>query len=176
MDAFKEFIISIGIMLGLISPQVDPGLNIKIYKTEEAVCFSLEIENGINSDIEALILAGNKITVRLEILVDRDKIVKKEISHSISYNPLDGYYTIEYEETGKLHHTNNKMAAYTIFTGFYQVQMLSVEEFTALRQKSLHFRAAIVMETRAGFDPAVLWNYKTPEVSFIYKSLREIPY
>jgi len=174
MEALHKWVLSIGVFFGLLAPQAEPVLNIKIYKTTQAINFSLEIENGVNKDMEALILASNPVTIQIDIVVDKALI--KQCTHVLTYNLLDGYYTVRDSETGLLHRTDNKAAAFFIFTGFYNIELLSMATFEAARQKTIVFRAFVLMEDQHDFNPAVLWNYKEPQKKFTYKSVKEIPY
>lgn len=176
LETLKEIVISIGIFLGVVSPQNDPQLHIKIYKTDTEVLFSLEIAHCINPDIRELIHAANPVEVRLTVHTGSQPQPQLQIRHRITYDPATGIYTVYYSNTDQFHRTDNTTAAFSIFAGFYRIPILETADFQRLSRKTLSFTAAIDLEQQGGFDPGVLWNYKEPRQSFTYQSLKEIPY
>ncbi len=176
MDKLKEFIVSVGVFLGLINPQNDPELSINLFRTNQYIMYSLEIENCINEDIDELIAAANTVTVNIEVFLDDDQRPVKKVYHSISYDPALSRFTVYRSEADVTHVTGDRNAAYAIFISFYNLSLLETEKFSRLEKKNLRFRANIELELKGDFDSAVLWNYMEPEAEFSFHSLEEIPY
>lgn len=176
MDKLKEFIVSIGIFLGLVSPQNDPELSINLFRTSHYIMYSLEIENCINEDIDELVAAANTVMVNIEVFLDDNEQPVRRVYHTISYDPALSRFTVYRSEADVTHVTDDRNAAYAIFISFYNLSLMETEKFSLLEKKILRFRADIELESQGDFDSAVLWNYIEPEAEFSFHSLEEIPY
>ena len=172
----NSVILSIGIFLGIIQPYTDPVLLCRVLRTVEDLYITLEIENGINESIEQLIYSSNRILVH--ITVTCGETIKKVFSHEIWYDPLIATFFISISETEMEYETKNKDAAYRIFLSYKKLVLCDLKIFINLEKKHININGQIEIQgiDNTDFDTGVLWNYITPEKSFTFQNITEIPY
>lgn len=175
-DWLRDVIISLGVFLGLVSPQTDPVLNCRIFRQKDSIYYTAEIENAINSDVQELILASNKLAIYITAMVGEYDESGLENYHIIFYDLKKDEFEIYYSETNKYHRTNNSEAAFIIFKNFYNIPIIDIFRFQQLNVKRIRIKVEIRIMDETNFDAKVLWNYKEPSITFEYNSIYEIPY
>ncbi|MEW5818162.1 MAG: hypothetical protein AB1798_22585 [Spirochaetota bacterium] len=175
MNAFiKDVVISLGLLFGFIRPLSDPELLFRVSRSFENIYISVEVKNGINKDIEELINSGNIVGVKVSAGCGEGSVVS--ITHEIYYDPVLDEFFINYPETGKVHKTVNKAAAYSVFMSFFNIPVCRVTEFEDLAKKEITVRVEIILPEDTAFDAGVLWNYKKPEKTVVFNKISEIPF
>jgi|SRR5208282_5774015 len=166
----QGFLLSLGILLGIVSPQPDPELAVRLFRSNGQLCITVEVRGAVNAEVLKLIQAGNPLQLRITIagpIGDE----RQSFAHTITCDPVQRLYTIDIFETAAQHRTANQLAAIDVFGRFYGLRLAPEED--------IHFPATIDIFgtlTATGpvsFDTSVLWNYRTPRFHAEFGSLRD---
>ena len=166
----RGFLLSLGILLGIVSPQPDPELAVRLFRSSGQLCITVEIHDAVNTEVLKLIQAGNPIQLGITIagpIAD----VPQSFTHRISFDPVQLLYTVDISETAAQHKTANQLAAVDIFGRFYGLVLAPEKDisFPAM----IDVQASLSTTGKVTFDPAVLWNYHTPRFHTEFSSLSD---
>jgi len=170
----RDFLLSIGILLGIVTAQADPQLNFRLYRHADAIYINAEVQSLTSPEFESLINAGNAISLLLQ--VKSNTMPTKTFTHVLSFDPLRNVYTVSLPDRDQKHQVANYQAALDLFTRFYAeklpIQLNSMPENEHL---NLNLRVLLQMTDRPDFDTGPLWNYHNPQANVRFASYKEIP-
>ena len=170
----RTIVVSLGLFLGILKPQTDPILECRLFRTDRAIHLSMEVANGVNEDVEELVLSGNPVEIDVAIYCGNlDRITYSNI---LSYSPLKEEFTVYRSATDTSHRTISREAAFSIFVSFYDLYICPVSTFVGMKKMSVRIEAVIMLPEDSSFDALALWNYRTTEKAFNYSRITEIPF
>lgn len=168
----REFLLSLGVLLGVVAAQPDPVLAARLFRDSKAMYATVEVHNGLGKDALELVRAGDTLRLILEYRLDGG--AAGICAHEISYDPLSRVFQVKLSETQGIHQTTNGEAAADIFCRFYG---LRIEALTNLRPPlQADFAVRLVDASNLELDSAVLWNYRSPTTSLRLATLSELPW
>jgi hypothetical protein len=166
----REFLLSLGVLLGVVAAQPDPVLGARLYRDAQSLYATAEVRDGLGKDALALVTAGD--TLRLVLEYQLEGGLPRLCAHEISYDPISRIYQVKLSETQGLHQTTSAEAAADIFCRFYGIR---VEAIANLRPPlRADFTARLVDATKLDVESAGLWNYRSPQASVSLPSLTEL--
>lgn len=176
-DAFRSFILGLGILLGLAEGGTAPKLEARIFRDGGYLRMYAKIENGISDQAKRIVNSGN--TLSLVLLVRRDGKLISRSSRTIVYTPENDSYLLAYSETSKTVSTAKAEAAYVLLSEWEDLRLEPLgpyRDIPADDHVRLSVQAIIIVNDAPWEDSRVLWNYKCPERVFVIRSLAEVPY
>jgi hypothetical protein len=179
-DAFRAFILGLGILLGFVEGGKDPALAARLYRNDEAVFLSAEVREFVSPSMRKLVDSGNEVTIILSVLRDGapmgsvERTLKRTGNGTISFR-------VSSSSDPRALETPDEEAAYILLGQFPAIEIdkaADLEKYFAKEKPTLRISAyASVRVGGAGADESsVLWNYKRPNRVFSLRSLTEVPY
>lgn len=171
-DAFRSFILGLGIMLGLVEGGADPSLACRVHRDAERIYVSAEVADAVSPSLSRLLESGNAIGVELAAY-------PSWWNHGISFRQtlrkLNGVYLVTLAPDGAALSVPSADAALLLLFRFHAIPVCatSVVPRDGFR---IEIDASILVNDAPAADSAVLWNYQRPHRRFTWSSLTEVPY
>ena len=168
----REFLLSLGVLLGVVAAQPDPVLAARLFRDSQALYATAEIKNGLGASALDLVKAGDTLRLILEYRLDSG--ANSLSAHEISFDPLSQVYRVKLSETQGIHQTVSAEAAADIFCRFYGLRL---EALANLRLPlRADFSVRLIDASNLEVESAVLWNYRSPQTTLRLATLSELPW
>ncbi len=173
----REFLLSLGIMLGIVSAQPDPQLAARAYRDSTTLFVTAEVRDVLGKEALALARAGDTLRLNLELRSEAGAtagLVFGPFHHDLIYDPISRIWSIELSENGAHHQTSDARAAVDIFSRFYGLYLGELATLGFPLKLRLKVQLADASNSAVASD--LLWNLKTPETVLESASLSELPW
>lgn len=171
-DAFRSFILGLGILLGLVEGGANPKLSCRVHRDAERLYVSAEVTDAVSPSLSRLLESGNAIGVELSAY---PSIWNHGISFRQTLRKINGVYLVTRAPEGTALSVSGADAALLLLFRFTAIPVCSVSVIPT-EGFQLEVGASILVNDAPAADSAVLWNYQRPHRRFSWSSLTEVPY
>jgi hypothetical protein len=179
-DAFRSFILALGMLFGLVEGGKDPALAARLYRDADQVILSAEVADFVSPSMRKLVDSGNAVSLNLS--VEREGRTILLVKRSLRRLADPPRFLVSQSGSGeRTLETESEEAAYILLGQFYGLRVDSVANLAASlgpgkQTLRILVRAAVSVEGATPDEAAVLWNYKQPSRVFSLRSMTEVPY
>jgi hypothetical protein len=166
---FKGFVLGVATLLGLSTAGEPPPATIRPYRDAAALYASVEVEDLPGKDLGRLVDASYRVRISAVIWAGS---TKAEVYRDISY---DGrVYEVRVSETGGVHTTVDRAAAWAIASRFTRIELGLLSEMRFPLAAACKVRLSLPLDT--SYDPMVVWGYKPAAAYRELDSVGLVPY
>jgi hypothetical protein len=167
-DALRRLFLSIGIALGLASPQPDPAIAARLGLDSGLLVASARIENAFAPGARELIAAGTKVALRFSASVELpSRPLASEETRALWYDLRSGFFDVSYDE-GKTAALVDPSAAMTLASELSGLALCEAREAPLGTRIVIRAQIGILDSSGLWHDAPVLWNYVTPRAVLSY--------
>jgi hypothetical protein len=177
-DAFRSFVLGLGILLGLVEGGENPALAARLHRDDSAILLSVEVTDYVSASMRKLVDSGNGVSLLISVQKDGAEYFKA--ARTIRKKADPPVFSIA-EQDGKVLETENEEAAYLLlgrFTGLVIDEPGRFASYFTADKQVLRIAASVSLHVEGASDDeaAVLWNYKKPSRVFSLRSVTEVPF
>jgi hypothetical protein len=177
-DAFRSFVLGLGILLHLVEGGENPALAARIHRDDRAILLSVEVTDYVSPSMRKLVDSGNGLS--LLICVQKDGADYYKAMRTIRKGADQPVFSVT-ETDGKTLETENEEAAYLLLGRFTGLVIDEPERFASYftsDKQILRIAVSVSVHVDGASDEesAVLWNYKKPSRVFSLRSVTEVPF
>lgn len=179
-DAFRSFVLGLGILLGLVEGGENPAIAARLHRDADTVRLSVELSDFVSPSMRKLVDSGNAVSVSIEVLRDGQDHCRATRTMRKRSDPA----VFSIADSGgedKTLETESEEAAYLLLGRFTDFAIDEAERFAAYFSGEkpvvrISVCASVRVEGASEEESALLWNYKKPSREFILRSVTEVPY
>lgn len=168
-DLLRGIVVGLGVLLGIIHTD-QPMLSMYVTRDDAAITVNIAVDRAFPPEAVRLLDSGN--TLEMAFDVEAQGYGSFHFSHRVGYDLINRTYTIQREETGETHATDNRDAAINIASEVYAYRLMNVTDFDD--KKGLTVEVSCDLKA-PDMDADVVWNYHAPHASLSFAALSGIP-
>jgi hypothetical protein len=166
---FKGFVLGIAALLGLSTAGEPPPATLRPFRDATTIYASVEVLGLPGQDLERVVDASFNVRIQATVWAGN---ARAEAYRDISYDGLR--YEVRVSETGGIHRTSDRAAAWAIASRFNKMELGPI---SALRfPLAMGCKVSLSLPEDPGYDPMVVWGYKSAASYRELDSVGLVPY
>jgi hypothetical protein len=174
---FRRLFFGLGILLGLVSPEVAPLLSSRIWRDADTVRLNLELAGAFPASALELAAEGTEVAWRLLAEIeDGEGSRSLELRRSLRREGLDGPWLVRLEPEAELKRVRELEAALVLASRAWGVDLGTVPGPGRGLKLRLSCFPGILDSGGAWHEAGILWGFAEPRAEFSFGSATGIPY
>lgn len=174
----KRLFFGLGVLLGVLSPEISPVLAARLYRSADAVYLNAEVEEAFAGTALELAEGGTRVAFRLEatIAAGGREFSPPVVTRSLHFDRARGLWIVDLLPEGGRRGIKDREAACIFASRIWSLRLAGLNELEGTASVRLRLSPGILDESGGWHAADILWGYAAPARSFTIVNPRELPY